>query len=87
MAATITGYRIFTSKGGNKCLHCKTKMVKGLPYLSPVSGKEVIHERKGKAICMACLELLYTKFQEKLEDCPDKDIDKFNTKRFVKHLG
>ena len=86
MAPKITGYRMFKSSGGNSCVQCKTRMRKGLPYLSPIKGKHVIHELKGKSICIACLLELYNNAQGILSGCEDKELDKFQARRFLEHL-
>jgi hypothetical protein len=85
--AAITGYKCFTSNGGNKCLHCGTKMRKGLPFMSPVSGKTAPHQLKsGKAICVFCIQKMMDDFTDMLDKCDPKDLDIYATKRFVAHL-
>ena len=80
----ITGYGIFISTGGNKCVQCQTRMRKGLPYMSPVTGKKNPRELKGKSICVSCISELTTNVEEKLGD--KKGLDLFEKRRFLEHL-
>jgi hypothetical protein len=86
MATKITGYRIFTSTGGNTCVQCKVRMRKGLPYLSPITGKRVIRELKGKSVCIACVQELADSATTMLSQCDERDVDKYQAKRFLEHL-
>jgi len=81
----ITGYRIFRSTGGNKCVQCKTRMRKGLPYLSPVTGKNVVRELKGKSICISCIQELTDNIDEKMNGEEDS-LKKYEQRRFLEHL-
>ena len=86
MATKITGYGVFKSSGGNKCIHCNTRMRKGLPYLSPITGKRVIRELKGKSICVSCIKMVVENVDTKLQDCGIKSLEKFEQRRFLEHL-
>ena len=86
MASKITGYGVFRSSGGNKCIHCNTRMRKGLPYLSPVRGKRVIRELKGKSICVSCIKVIVDSVDAKLLECGKNSLEKFEQRRFLEHL-
>ena len=86
MSTAITGYRILISKGGNKCIECKTVMRKGLPYMSPVAGVEVRREKRGKAICMSCFTALTNTMSTRIKECDPDVIDKYEKKRFLEHI-
>ena len=77
---------MFISTGGNTCVQCKVRMRKGLPYVSPVKGKFKVHQLKGKSLCIACLLELYNNAQGLLKECDDKELDLFQSKRFLEHL-
>ena len=85
MATKITGYQVSLSSGGNKCLQCGTRMRKGLPYLTPVRGKRVLHELVGKSICVSCIKVLVEEVEGKLEG-KEKSLDYYEKKRFVDFL-
>ena len=82
----ITGYGIFQSTGGNKCIQCGVRMRKGLPYLSPVTGKKTIRELKGKSICVACIDELSQKVTVSVESLDAKELELYQSKRFLHHL-
>lgn len=84
MAIKITGYGIFKSTGGNKCIQCGVRMRKGLPYMSPVTGKKSIRELKGKSICVSCISELSAKVTVGVSS--DKELDLYEKKRFLQHL-
>ena len=86
MAVKITGYGIFTSTGGNKCIQCGVRMRKGLPYLSPVTGKRTIRELKGKSICVSCIGELSDNVTSAISKLDDSELDLYEKKRFLEHL-
>jgi hypothetical protein len=81
----ISGYKIYKSSGGNKCIQCGTRMHKGLPYLSPVTGKKEPREMKGKSICISCIRELTEVVDRKSDDATDK-IERYEQRRFLEHL-
>jgi len=86
MSAKITGYGIFKSTGGNKCIQCGVRMRKGLPYMSPVTGKRIIRELKGKSLCVSCINDMSEKVTVQLSELDEKELDLYNKKRFLHHL-
>lgn len=86
MAVKITGYKVFTSSGGNKCVQCNTRMEKDLPYVAPITGKNRIRELTGKSICIACLENINKSVDKELESCNNEQQDKYEKRRFLTHF-
>ena len=85
MAIKITGYGIFTSTGGNKCIQCQTRMRKDMPYMSPVTGKRVIRELKGKSLCVSCMLELAGNITTKIRN-DERGVDLYEKRRFIEHL-
>lgn len=83
MAIKITGYRIFKSSGGNKCIQCNTRMRKELTYLSPIKGKRIVHQLTSKSICLPCLEELVDNAKRMTDPLT---IEKYEKRRFLEHL-
>jgi hypothetical protein len=86
MSSKTTGYGIFKSTGGNRCIQCGIRMRKGLPYMSPVRGKRIIREIKGKSICVSCIKELAEKVAVNLTAINDKELDLYEKRRFLSHL-
>lgn len=86
MAIKITGYRIYKSSGGNTCIQCGTRMRKGLPYMSPVTGKKNPRELRGKSICVACIGSLTGEVDRRVNECGEKEIDRYQKRRFLEHF-
>ena len=82
----ITGYKTFISTGGNKCIQCNTRMAKGLPYIAPVSGKRVVKELTGKSICISCIEELSKRVDSNLDKSNEKQLERYETRRFLENL-
>lgn len=85
MAIKITGYEVRVSTGGNTCVQCNTRMRKGLPYLTPIQGKRVVKEVKGRSICISCIDALTEKVTENLTG-KEKDVLKYEQRRFLTHF-
>lgn len=85
MAKKITGYKIYKSSGGNTCIQCDTRMSKGLPYMSPVTGKRKIKKLTGKSICITCIKDIYNIAIDKVSD-KKKAVERYQTRRFLEHL-
>lgn len=85
MAIKITGYGVYLSSGGNKCVQCGTRMRKGLPYLAPIRGKRVIHEVQGRSICISCIEHLTEDVNKSLQG-KELDIERYERRRFMEHM-
>lgn len=86
MASKITNYKVFISSGGNTCVSCGTRMRKGLPYVAPVSGKRVIREKRGKALCVTCVKSLDDMLDSKLSELEPKELETYERRRFLEHM-
>lgn len=85
MSVKITGYKIFISTGGNTCIQCKMRMRKGLPYISPITGKKKQRKLIGKSLCMTCVEELQKSIGEMAQSL-QTDVEKYERRRFLTHL-
>lgn len=86
MANKLTGYNVFKSSGGNTCVCCGTRMRKELPYLAPISGKRVIREMRGKAICVSCVRDMNNLIDSKLSELDPKELETYERRRFLEHM-
>lgn len=85
MATKVTGYRIFTSTGGNVCIQCKVRMRKGLPYIAPITGKRKERQLTGKSLCMTCVNELHDSMT-KTTQVLQAEIERYERRRFLTHL-
>jgi hypothetical protein len=89
--AKVTGYEIIMGKGPKKCIKCGTKMMKGLPYMSAVTGGDTKWEHdttspmQGKSLCILCLELLVKDAKDMMKGKKGKK-EQYENKRFADNL-
>ena len=86
MAVKVIGYQIYLSSGGNTCVQCRTRMRKGLPYLSPVKGRKKREEIRGKSLCLECIREMMENVEDKLQSVPKAERERYATRRFLEHL-